>query len=904
MESEITGFSKTDKFNTEENAWRDKEQSTEILNKAGEVIKVTKSNAVRLTADSIRPFDGLLDRIISRQAIEIARTKIAQIDSLNIDKNDTLFVPIFMEQNRFKFEQDMHDIKGVKNVKKKAKDNAQKGLEKQEKQWKDKNTRIKKNSRCPYTDEIITSGEIDHIIPQSQSKRNQDVVFNSEANLIYCSGTGNHQKGNNRWTFEQLKPKYLSQIFGNEANIKQNIIDFINSLDENDSISFHNLGDKEQNYLRHALFIPALDNKTFPILNTRYKTFVNGTQGYLGKQIRKLLQQKYPNIEVKTYQIPAQEVSQLRTTLADSYKSFEKQDRQGAFSHVIDASLVLATALQNPKIAKELTTTNVAELSEKGQWLKGLLPDNADILHIKRKPKYRKKLESTQIFKEGLYGERFMPILLDNEKLYYGFALDNYHEIEPLKEPKKTVRDFDKKLQMAQQKRQKKCNEYFKLLEPFLYTGKKNAKKPVVGELSDNWQHDYLSIDKTKALNHLQKCAKEVCSDEEIKQAEQLEKLRYSIEKKKIKDVLLTGQGKKSFINADIDNKKFKVSDLILPVKSQWEALINYPIKDYANNETTLKACFGEPEQIEIDNPDMLNFWQDLAKESNLTIDYLQEHLFKKNQNGELAKKSGIIPKGVFDKKIKEEEKLKVLENSTLLKNSFGKEFKIMTDLIPQLSWDKLFKAFFHTDKMSNKNQHKQVRKEYSLPIVSAPSGGFRIKRKNPLTGEAVYQVSSIEGFVTKGYDKTLKHPVLIDKLKNSPNIASLDGKQVEVDNIYYFDDWKEIQIPKELEEKIIFLSYAIGSKNRFNIRISMLFDRFKELDSSINYFANISAEYKETDVWKFKKNKLFESNFLGKPRSNLFIEFVSENKITFSYIVEGTNSEMKQAYQNGTLIE
>jgi hypothetical protein len=35
---------------------------------------------------------------------------------------------------------------------------------------------------------------------------------------------------------------------------------------------------------------------------------------------------------------------------------------------VIDASLVLATALQNAKISEDLTTTNTAELSEKGQW--------------------------------------------------------------------------------------------------------------------------------------------------------------------------------------------------------------------------------------------------------------------------------------------------------------------------------------------------------------------------------------------------------------------------------------------------------------------------------------------------------------------------------------------------------
>jgi hypothetical protein len=51
-----------------------------------------------------------------------------------------------------------------------------------------------------------------------------------------------------------------------------------------------------------------------------------------------LLQEEYPNIEVKTYQIPAQEVSQLRTVLGEYDVAFKKQEKQGAFSHVIDAS--------------------------------------------------------------------------------------------------------------------------------------------------------------------------------------------------------------------------------------------------------------------------------------------------------------------------------------------------------------------------------------------------------------------------------------------------------------------------------------------------------------------------------------------------------------------------------------
>ena len=925
LESEITGFSKTDRWNTEENAWRDKEQSVEILNKSGEIIKLIKSNAVRLTADSISPFDGLLDRIISRQAIEIARMKIKQIESLNIDKNDKLFVPVFMEQNRFSFEQSLHEIKGLENIKKKAKDRVAKGLTKQTTQWQDKDKRIKKNTICPYTGKKIGKGEIDHIIPQSQSKKRGDVVFNSEANLIYCSGTGNHQKDDNRWSFEQLNHNYLNEVFAGETNIKQAIISFVNGLDENDSISFHNLEDKEQNYLRHALFIRELDGKTFPILNTRYKTFVNGTQGYLGKKIRKLLQEKYPNIEVKTYQIPAQEVSQLRTVLGEANGNLKKQERQGAFSHVVDAALVLATALQNTKIADELTTTNVAKLSEQGQWLKELLPDNADVLHIKRKPKYRKKLASTQIFKDGLYGERFMPILLNEKKLYYGFALDNCHEIEPLKEPKKTVKDFDKKLQTAKQKQQTKHNEYFELLKPFLYTGKKNAKKPVTDNLSDNWQYNYLSIDKTKALEHLQKCAKEVCNDIEIRQAQQLEKLRYSIEKKDIKKVLLTD--KKVFIT-QLDDKKFKVSGLTLAAKNQWEDLIRYPIKDYNGNRTTLKECFGKPEQVEIDNLTMANFWQNLAKESGLNIDYLKDNLLKKNDKGELSKKSGIIPKGVFDNKIKTDERLKTLENNALLKKSFGVEFKVMTDLIPQPSWDKLFKAFFHTDKIKNDSHHKQVRKDYSLPIVSNPSGGFRIKRKNPLTDETVYQVSSIaDGGYACGFEKDKSGKINMTKdgvtfhaeLKGSTNVAYIGkGRKPNIkkknnsDLIESFGNTREVNLNIDNIQS----SYlTLAESGRIDIKIFIKKQLFKELcqftDIDVDSPpSDISIAFgKNTETEKYNEFKAFINNQqIPMPRDsgnkNRWVYKLSvqvlESIAELSYRTS-LSRDMQTAYQNGT---
>lgn len=881
LETERTGFSKTDRFNTEENAWRDQEETVEILNKQGQLEKRTASNAVRLASDSIRPFDGMLARILDRQAYEIASMKIKQIDAANLLEDEVLFVPIIMEQNRFKFEQGLAEVKANSKKKNEAVDK----LQKQQERWKTKTDRIQKNTICPYTGKMIGKGEIDHIIPRSQSRNRGNVVYNSEANLIYCSGTGNQQKGATRYTFEQLNKNYLKEIFEttNTEDIKQKIISYVKELDTNDSISFQNLEETEQNYLRHALFIEELDNFTYPLLNTRFKTLVNGTQSYLGKKIRKILQEKYPNIKVRTYQIDAQNVSHLRTTLGHYDEQYIKQDKQGAFSHVIDAALVFATALQNEKISTELQTVNTIELSEHGEWLSALIPTDGEVKHIKRKPKYRKKLQSTQIFKEGIYGERFIPILLKDKEIFYGFSFDNCIKIKPNKKQGFTT-----------------LEDYFELLKPFLYTGNKNNKKPVDGTLSDNQSYQYLSIDKTKAIEFLQRCTKQVCSEVETQQEEQLKKLRYSVEKKEIKSLLLTGTGKRSFIK-QLETKKFNLSGIELPAKLDWLRLINYPIKNYCGDITTLQNCFGQPEQIETENPKMVGFWEKLSNESGLEIEYLKQQLLKRNDKGMLAKKLAIIPKTVFDKKIKEEERLKKLENSELLKANFGVEFTIMTDLIPQQSWKALFNEFFHTNKIQNPHAHKQVRKIYSLPIVSAPSGGFRIKRINPVTNKSEYQVSGIEGFATKGYDKLLKTPALIDQLEKSKNIAPLEPTS-KVEDVCYFDNWKRIKLPDGLDDKLIFIEYAIGSKDRFTIRVCMKLDQLMALDKTLNSFSNIPPEIKEGE-WKFKKTKLLASELLGKPRSNLFIEKVNQTNITFSYIVESTNSAMKLAYQNGTAV-
>ena len=901
LETDIGGFNKTDKYNTEENAWRDDEKKIEVVNKkTGEVNLINVSNASRLTRDSIRPFDGMLARILTRQAYEISQTKIEQLEQLNIARDEDIFLPIFLEQNKFKFEQSLIDIKGKKNVKKETKDRVEKGLKKQEERWQSKDKRIKgdkedKELLCPYTDQKIGCGELDHIIPQSESKKKGNVVFNSEANLIYCSSKGNQEKGNQSYTLDNLKPKYLESIFktSDKSSIQKEIRNFIKELDIDNFTGFHNLDTEEQAYLRHALFMPELHDKTFQLLNTRYKNLVNGTQAYLAKLLVKNLKAVYPEANFKIYQINAYNVSNFRKILGNHYQELAKSDEtntsQSAFSHVIDAAMVFATALQVAKIAEELHfDTNISGLPENPEWLKRLLPNNIDMRHIERKPTYRKKLSSVQIFKEGLYGERFVPLLLDGKKLHRGFSLDNCIEIKI------------------------KPEETYNLLKPFLYTGKKKDKKPVAENLSDYQQQAqqskktfiYLTIDKTKALTHLQKCAKEICSNIEIEQAKALEKLRYGVEKKKIKDILLTGKNKKTFIKkGDLDKKltidKSNVSNLTLPAKADWERIMKHPI---------LKKCFGKEEKVP--NQDLINFWKDLSTSSGFSIENLKHNLLKKNN-----KKEVIITQEEFKKKIKQDDTFKKLQDNDLLKKAFGAEFKVKVDLIPQESWDKLFEEFFHTNKIKNPKKHRRVRKDYSLPVVSGPSGGFRIKRKNPITDELVYQVSSIKSFSTKGYDSELKQVVLIDNLRTSRNISTIKEQfqaPPNEDDICYFDQWREISpLPADLKEKITSLYYAINSKDRFRIRVEMPFKYFQQLDDSIQSWEQVKSEI-EVKKEIFKTYFLIDNpkslekqiTLLGQPRDKLFVENIRSERITFTYIVDRTNKEMKAAYQKGRPIE
>jgi len=420
LETDRNGFSKISLAAHIENTWR-----------MGQVMlegkKIARSS--RLPADSIRPFDGVLRRALDRQAYEIAKLKAEQIQTIS-DKNTNIIVPLLIEENRFTFNLGLGELK--KN--KKKKDEITKKLNQQTERWDEKLSRIQKASKgiCPYNGkEIGDHGEIDHILPRSESKSKDGTTFNSEANLIWCSRAGNLQKSEKRYLIENLNSKYLIVQFGTSNT--HEIIDIINktvaSLGED--FIFDSLTEQEQRDVRHALFLP-IESQAFKKVSWRLASQlsmrVNGTQGWLLReimrslslQLKPWLQNTGNALSFCAQRISAEQVHSVRRRLSEENIHFEKKEIQSTISHVIDAMCVLASASAAPKLESQLCLGS--SLVEDMAWLSSCMPNQADILHIQNLPIYRKDdISSQQLFKENPLSENFHSIWVNNKGVKIGF---------------------------------------------------------------------------------------------------------------------------------------------------------------------------------------------------------------------------------------------------------------------------------------------------------------------------------------------------------------------------------------------------------------------------------------------------------------------------------------------------
>jgi len=525
LETDLHGFNKICHACILETQWRSQRETNKTL-------KEEADKAVRLSSDTGRPFDGQIDRIVTRIAKEIAKEKIKQLSEVNSSDLTELEIPVFMEENQFSFTEEALQLKGSSD---KAKKKLNKQIQKFEDRLKTKEERIKTDSGdiCAYTGKSIgNSGEIDHIIPRSSTIDNMGAVYNSELNLMYVSREGNQHKGNNLYTLSKIHNSFLQEHFKttNHSEIKnqiQKVIDKVKEINKQQKRNYiipDTLEPNQRIALRLALFDNDLRDQVLPFISMHSKTLVNGTQAWFFKRLRQILfteiKEKFPNVKVNitSHFFSTSEdnfaLSQLRETLGNYKKAYKKEENQRESSHIIDATMVFAQALiqSNTKSGYNLYSPLIKDdTQETGEWLESLLPEEIEMKFIERVAKYRKQNpESSPIFKDGMYAERFLSLLVDSKGIRFGFT------------PAKSSETLSSKVE----------KEIFEALKPFLLYKGKFIDKDLdyfKSQASPSGFH-LLKLHRNKVKEYLQNCKTE------DKVSILLESLRYMTQNKNVLD--------------------------------------------------------------------------------------------------------------------------------------------------------------------------------------------------------------------------------------------------------------------------------------------------------------------------------------------------------------------------------
>jgi CRISPR system subtype II-B RNA-guided endonuclease Cas9/Csx12 len=574
---DITGFSKTCRYCTNENAWRTKVESGQ-----------GHANAKRLPADSIRPFDGVLARAIDKIAWEITKAKKVQLESLS-DGTDVL-MPIILEMNHFEFSEEILTLKNKNKNKKLIEEKREQELV----SFRDKFFRIADDGKniCPYTGKSIgDSGHIDHIIPRAYTKKRLGNIINSEANLIYASKEGNNKKADKILDIDDLHKNYLVKVFGTEniSAIKEQILNVWDRVKKDRSMNlaaFHSFKEEERNAIRHILFMPTMRDEALRELDFKNKTKVNGIQKYLAQCISEKLRRELPNLNIttQTLSIDPSMVQDARHNLADEYKTFKKKYPQSVFSHIVDAAMLYAT----------WETKQGVVLSP--DYLYNMLPDSFKVEQVARKPVYRKtNPQNLPLFKDSYYGIHFVPFIVKSDgECGFGFTPGNFVKIE-------------------EAKKKKSPDELYEILKPFLISSGQNNNMKLPGSLDDavgiarSEKRFYcFHINKDKALDLLHRIAKSEHTPEEAIQADVLDGLMYFSQKSTVINCLLDKNKIKpkedllKNFDKKIDIKHIKCSGgkVTVPFKYSWEDLLE-KIELFTNFRAGEVIAREEQEKIE-----------------------------------------------------------------------------------------------------------------------------------------------------------------------------------------------------------------------------------------------------------------------------------------------------------------
>lgn len=575
IEGDQHGYTSTCQAVHEENLWRMRPDV--CANQEGAICS-------RLPADCIRPFDGVLRRLLDRCAWEAAKVKAAEIRNSGL-RDTEIDVICIAEQNHFAYSASLAEIKNQTGAKrKKAQDGEKNAEEKAEARWMSKCNRLKADSMglCPYTGAPLGDhGEYDHILPRAYSKAASGTVFNSEINLIYCSQRGNYRKKESRYFLSDLAPQYLERVFGTRdvKAVAQKIEAEVAGIEQKTGRVFvEMLTDGQRRALRHALFLedssPARQ-RAFDMMNARLSTIVNGTQGWFLKAFQKKLKKELApwceetgcTLVFEARQTKADDGSTLRRKLAEKVPETKKEKLQSAASHCIDALCAYAVATADPRLEKILSALHREDL-QKTEELMTWLPKRCEVVRAEQRPLFCKEnAGSRPLYKDTIFGEHFLPIIEFKNTVWVGFGLT-----------KAGGDNTDRAIQVTG----KRPGELIRLLQPFFKTGSGNpAKAPVAHR-----------IDKIKAFDFLWKLNKRIGTEEEKAQAALLRSLHYETCKVNVEKCFRDNTGKviadpakwKKPTDLSINKvaspsslkKSFAFSgDLRLPAADHWDRLFN-----------------------------------------------------------------------------------------------------------------------------------------------------------------------------------------------------------------------------------------------------------------------------------------------------------------------------------------
>lgn len=394
----------------------------------------------RLPAESVRPFDGSLAKILKRQAYEIGKRKACEFKELPDLKNASIHLGVLIEENQFEFTASIAKIKKSKFAKKIEK-STDKRKENQEKRYQDKRARIINASRniCPYTGETLlenTKCEFDHIIPRSFTKEKMGTIFNSEANLIYTSQRGNQEKKEKEYHLEDLNSRYLKAVFDtDDRTVIRNTIDkTIKEIQEkNDNFLFDLMSDSEKDCCRHALFMPGTKSYDIVVaaMAKQYSTRVNGTQSWFIREIISSIKHELGSwltennnkIDFFASKIDVMNMAKpFREELGKLDQNLAKKEVQPISSHAIDALCVLAGAVTDKRIANKIGAEDTLIDITKIDNLYNIVPEKYEIIRTDRKGFADKdEPQSRKLYKDTIYGEHFLPIMVMNGEVRIGF---------------------------------------------------------------------------------------------------------------------------------------------------------------------------------------------------------------------------------------------------------------------------------------------------------------------------------------------------------------------------------------------------------------------------------------------------------------------------------------------------